>query len=422
MAKISVIGTGYVGLITGAGFASIGHSVMCVDIDKSKVEMLNSRKAPIYEKGLDRLLQRVVPKSLKATTNLEAAVMNSDFTFISVGTPSKKDGGILLYQVEQVAEQIGKALRKKRYHVVVIKSTVVPGTAEKIIAIIENASGKRFGKDFGMASNPEFLREGAALEDFMKPDRIIIGSTDAKSRALVSRLYQKIKAPVLEASFREAEMIKYAANAFLATKLSFINEIGNICKLHGIDTNVVAKGIGMDKRINPYFLRSGIGFGGSCFPKDVSAIIFKASEKGYHPRLLRSVLDVNNYQPLKLMEILEHIGLRKKRIAILGLTFKEETDDIRDSPALSIIKELMMEDAELILYDPLAMDKVKRIFPHLKYAQSAQEAVDMADIVLLLTEWDEFLKLNYGEKRVIDGKNVFFKSSRRPKNYEGICW
>ncbi len=422
MAKISVIGTGYVGLITGAGFASIGHSVMCVDIDKSKVEMLNSRKAPIYEKGLDRLLQRVVPKSLKATTNLEAAVMNSDFTFISVGTPSKKDGGILLYQVEQVAEQIGKALRKKRYHVVVIKSTVVPGTAEKIIAIIENASGKRFGKDFGMASNPEFLREGAALEDFMKPDRIIIGSTDAKSRALVSRLYQKIKAPVLEASFREAEMIKYAANAFLATKLSFINEIGNICKLHGIDTNVVAKGIGMDKRINPYFLRSGIGFGGSCFPKDVSAIIFKASEKGYHPRLLRSVLDVNNYQPLKLMEILEHIGLRKKKIAILGLTFKEETDDIRDSPALSIIKELMMEDAELILYDPLAMDKVKRIFPHLKYAQSAQEAVDMADIVLLLTEWDEFLKLDYGGKKVIDGKNVFFKSSRRPKNYEGICW
>ncbi len=422
MAKVSVIGTGYVGLITGAGLAAIGHSVVCVDIDKAKVEQLNSRKAPIYERGLDRLLQKVVPKNLKATTNLQAAVMDSEFTFISVGTPSKKDGGILLYQVEQVAEQIGKALRNKKYHIVVIKSTVVPGTAEKIIEILEKASGKKFGKDFGVASNPEFLREGNALEDFMKPDRIIIGSTDAKSLELVKKLYAKIKSPVLESSFREAEMIKYAANAFLATKLSFINEIGNVCKLHNIDTNVVAQGIGMDRRINPYFLRSGIGFGGSCFPKDVSAIIFKASEKGYHPRLLRSVLDVNNYQPLKLMEILEKTSLRKKKIAVLGLTFKEETDDIRDSPALSIIKELMMEDAELILYDPLAMDKVKKIFPHLRYAQSAQEAVDMSDIVLLLTEWEAFLKLNYGEKKVIDGKNVFFKSNKRPKNYEGICW
>lgn len=422
MTNISVIGTGYVGLITGAGLASLGHKVLCVDIDKAKVALINSKKAPIYEKGLDKLLQKIVPKNLKATEDFEKAVINSDFTFISVGTPSKKDGGIILHQVDDVAEQIGKILRKKKYHVIVIKSTVVPGTAEKIISIIEKASGKKLGKDFGLASNPEFLREGSALEDFMKPDRIIIGSTDENSRKLLKNLYKKIKAPVLETSFREAEMIKYAANAFLATKLSFINEIGNICKLHNIDTNVVAKGIGMDKRINPYFLRSGIGFGGSCFPKDVSAIIFKASEKGYHPRLLRAVLDVNNYQPLKLMELLEKHGLKNKKIAVLGLTFKEDTDDIRDSPALSIIKELMMEDAELILYDPMAMEKVKRIFPHLKYAETAQEAANKADIVLLLTEWKEFLNLDYGNKPLIDGKNIFFNSAKRPKNYEGICW
>ncbi len=422
MARISVVGTGYVGLITGAGFAGLGHNVICVDIDKAKVEMLNSKKAPIYEKGLNELLRKVVPSKLRATADLNSAVMNTDFTFISVGTPSKKDGEIMLHQIEQVAGQIGSILKKKKYHVIVIKSTVIPGTAEKIISILEKASGKKFGNGFGLASNPEFLREGNALEDFLKPDRIIIGSTDKKGLQMTKELYSKIKAPVLETSFREAEMIKYAANAFLATKLSFINEIGNICKLHNIDTNVVAKGIGMDKRINPYFLRSGIGFGGSCFPKDVSAIIFKASEKGYHPRLLRAVLDVNGYQPLKLMEILEKKGIKKKKIAVLGLTFKEETDDIRDSPALSIIKELMMEDAELILYDPLAIDKVRKIFPHLKYAKTPQDAVNQADIVLLLTEWDEFLKLNYGNKIVIDGKNIFYNSSKKPINYEGICW
>jgi len=227
---------------------------------------------------------------------------------------------------------------------------------------------------------------------------------------------------MLETSFKEAEMIKYASNSFLATKLSFINEIGNVCKRLGINTNIIAKGIGLDYRISPHFLRPGIGFGGSCFPKDVSALVFKATEVGYSTRLLRAVLDVNNDQPLRLLEILENTGpLKERKIAILGLTFKAGTDDIRENPALSIIKELLLEQSKLHIYDPMAMPFVKSIFPHLTYEKTAQDAVDNADIVLILTEWPEFKRINYGDKLVIDGKNLF-DNDNKPKNYEGICW
>ena len=420
--NVSVIGGGYVGVVTSVGLAKLGNKVICMDIDKERVSRLNNKEEPFYEKGLKELLNEVVPSNLQATTDIKKAILNSEITFICVGTPSRKHGEIKLEQVRQVSEDIGKILKDKTdFHVVVVKSTVVPETLEKtVIPTIEKSSGKLFGKGFGACMNPEFLKEGSALDDFFKPDRIVIGSSDKRSIEMLREIYNGFECPILETSFKEAEMIKYASNAFLATKISFINEIGNICKKLDINTNAVAKGVGLDYRISPHFLKSGIGFGGSCFPKDVSALVYKATENGYHPRLLRAVLDVNKEQPIKLLELLEHIHLKHKRVAILGLTFKAHTDDVRESPSLFIIKELIMEQAELFLYDPMGMREVMQLFPHLNYAGSAQDAIDKADIVLLLTDWPEFKALDYGEKLVIDGKNVF--DGKRPKNYQGICW
>jgi UDPglucose 6-dehydrogenase len=423
--KLSVIGLGYVGLIQAAGMANQGYNVIGLDIDKTKVEKINSKIPPIYEKGLKELLEKVVPKKFTATTDIKKAIMNSDVTFISVGTPSKKEGSMSMHQLEAVVKEIGPLLKKKKYHLFVVKSTVIPGTCENIVVkYLTEKSGKKFGKDFSVVMNPEFLKEGEAIEDFDIPDRIVIGSSDKKGLKLMRELYSQFKCPILETGFKEAEMIKYASNAFLATKISFINEIGNISKRMGIDTNVVSKGIGLDKRINPYFLRSGIGFGGSCFPKDVNAIVYKATEIGYTPRVLRAVLDVNRDQPIRLLELLEQKGpLRGRKIGILGLTFKSGTDDTRESPALQTIKELLMEEAELTLYDPEAMEKVKKYFPHLKYTKTGQELVNKSEIILILTEWPQFRNLDYGNKQVIDGKNLFYDiSHKRPKNYEGICW
>ncbi|AJF61450.1 Nucleotide sugar dehydrogenase [archaeon GW2011_AR15] len=422
--NISVVGLGYVGLIQAAGMAKLGHNVLGSDMDKNKVDKINSKEPPIYENGLKEILQETVPSRFSAYQELKKPFMESDATFICVGTPSKRQGEMSLHQLENVMRQLGELLKEKKYHIFVIKSTVVPGTCENIvIPVVEKASGKKFKKDFSVVMNPEFLREGEALEDFFDPDRIVLGSSDKTALKKIKEIYSPFKCPVLETGFKEAEMIKYASNAFLATKISFINEIGNISKTFGIDTNIVAKGIGMDKRISPHFLKSGIGFGGSCFPKDVNAIVYKATEKGYNPKLLRSVLDVNRDQPLKMIELLDRKEgpIKGKKIGLLGLTFKAGTDDIRESPALVTIKELLMEEAELYIYDPKAMEKTKKLFPHLNYLSSAQEVVDECEAVLILTEWPEFRTLDYGKKLVIDGKNLFF-DNHRPENYEGICW
>lgn len=426
--KISVIGSGYVGSVTAACFAEVGHEVVCVDIDKKKMDQINAGIPPIYEEGLEELLQKYAGKSLTATTDYESAIKNTNISFICVGTPSAEDGSIDLSIVRAATASIGAVLAKKEgYHVVVVKSTVVPETTEKfVLSILEETSGKVAGKDFGVAMNPEFLREGKAVYDFMHPDKIVVGAIDQKSGDLVSELYRNFKCEVTRTSVSTAEMIKYANNSLLATKISFANEIGNICKRLNVDTYEVMKAVGKDSRISPKFLNSGAGFGGSCFPKDVKALIGKAKEIGYSPVLLESVIGVNEKQPILMTEILQKkIGsLAGKKVAVLGLAFKNDTDDIRESRAIPVIAELLRLGAEVSAYDPMATENMKRIFPTIEYSGKAKDALEGADACLVMTEWDEFKKLDsefevMKGKIVVDGRRVI-----KAKNidYEGLCW
>lgn len=426
--KISVIGSGYVGAVTAACFADTGHEVICVDIDEKKVQQINSGIPPIYEEGLEELFKKHAEKRLIATTDSEYAVLNTEISFICVGTPSAADGSINLSIVRAAAESIGFALAKKKgYHVVVVKSTVVPETTEKVVLpILEEKSGKLAGKDFGVAMNPEFLREGKAIYDFMHPDKIVVGAIDARSGNLVSGLYRDFNCEVTHTNPRTAEMIKYVNNSFLATKISFANEIGNICKKLKIDTYEVMKAVGKDSRISPLFLNSGAGFGGSCFPKDVRALICKAKDIGYSPMLLESVIAVNEKQPLLMTELLQNkIGkLEGKNIAVLGLAFKNDTDDIRESRAIPVIAELLRLGANITAYDPMAAENMKRVFPTINYQDSAKETLQGADACLVLTEWDEFRKLDsefevMKHKTVIDGRKVI---TAKGIDYEGLCW
>ncbi|MDQ1251745.1 MAG: UDPglucose 6-dehydrogenase [Euryarchaeota archaeon] len=426
--KISIIGSGYVGAVTAACFADAGHEIICVDIDEKKVQQINDGIPPIYEDGLEELLKKYAEKSLIATTDYEYAVLNTDISFICVGTPSEEDGSINLSIVRLAAESIGFALAKKKgYHVVVVKSTVVPETTEKfVLPILEEKSGKIAGKDFGVAMNPEFLREGKAVYDFKHPDKIVIGSIDTRSGNLVSELYRNFDCEITNTNPRTAEMIKYVNNSFLATKISFSNEIGNICKKLKIDTYEVMKAVGKDNRISPLFLNSGAGFGGSCFPKDVLALISKAKDIGYSPILLESVIAVNENQPLLMTELLQKKirNLKGKKIAVLGLAFKNDTDDIRESRAIPVIAELLRLEAEVSAYDPLAVENMRRVFPTINYQSSAKEAMMGADACLVMTEWDEFRKLDpefeaMKSKIVIDGRKVI---TAKGIDYEGLCW
>ena len=426
--KISVIGSGYVGAVTAVCFADVGHEIICVDIDEKKVQQLNAGIPPIYEEGLEELLKEYAEKRLIATTDYEYAILNTDISFVCVGTPSEEDGSINLSIVRSAAESIGSALAKKKgYHVVVVKSTVVPETTEKfVLPILEENSGKAAGKDFGVAMNPEFLREGKAIYDFMHPDKIVVGSIDARSGNLVSELYRSFECEITRTNPRTAEMIKYVNNSFLATKISLSNEIGNICKKLGIDTYEVMKAVGKDSRISPLFLNSGAGFGGSCFPKDVKALISKAKSIGYSPIILESVLAVNEKQPLLMTELLQKkVGsLEGKKIAVLGLAFKNDTDDIRESRAIPLIAELLRLGAIVTAYDPLATENMRRIFPTINYHNSAKAALEGADACLVVTEWDEFRKLDsefkvMKNKVVIDGRKVI---TAKEIDYEGLCW
>ena len=412
--EICIVGAGYVGLTTAVCFAEMGNEVKIIDIDKEKIEKIKSGIAPIYEEGLQKLMEKNLDR-IEATTSYS---IEENIIFICVGTPSLPDGKINLKYVLDAAENVAKNMKEES--IVVIKSTVFPGTTQKIVKpLIE-----KYGKKFSIAMNPEFLREGKAIYDFMNPDRIVIGIEDGKAENVLRKLYEPIKAPIIITTPTEAEMIKYASNALLATKISFANEIGNLCKILGIDVYKVMKGVGMDHRISPYFLDAGIGFGGSCFPKDLKALYAGSKELGYEMDLIKAVLELNDKQPLQVIKILEkYMDVNGKNIAVLGLAFKANTDDVRESRSIPIIEKLMEKGAIIKAYDPMAMENMKKIFPRIIYCRSVAEALENADACLILTDWKEFEKLDFSKMRnklVIEGRKVL--KSREGIIYEGVCW
>jgi UDPglucose 6-dehydrogenase len=402
--RVSIFGLGYVGLTFGVCLGKKGFKVLGVDVDENKVAMVNRGEAPFYEPGLGELLRETVENGLfRATTDSYEDVLSSEVSFICVGTPSLPDGSADLSYLESAARSIGRALRdKKGWHLVVVRSTVPPGTTGGIVKrILEEESGKRAGADFGLCMNPEFTREGSAVEDTFSPDRIVIGELDERSGAFLEKLYRDFHGsnipPIIKTSLSNAELIKYASNAFLAMKVSFINEIANIAqRVPGADVEIVARGIGLDKRIGPLFLRAGLGFGGSCFPKDLRALIKFSESVGYEPKICRAVMEVNESQPYKAVELARSIlgPLKGKRIAVLGLAFKPNTDDVREAVSIKIVKALLSEGASVAVYDPKAMPNARRILGDtVVYAGSAEECLRGADCAIVATEWDEFKKL-----------------------------
>jgi len=425
--KISIIGTGYVGLVTGTCLADFGLQVTCVDQDETKISLLNSGKVPIYEPNLEDLIKKNVSASrLTFTTDLEKAVQQSKVIFIAVGTPSNDDGSANLKQIEKVAQQIATSLNE--YKVIVNKSTVPIGTATKIKEIINSSSpsplrgegGVRVKSssviarseatrqsqptskpfDFDIVSNPEFLREGSAVYDFTHPDKIVIGTTSPKALKIMQEIYRPlylIDTPFVITNPKTAELIKYACNAFLATKITFINEIANLCDKVGADVHQIAKAMGLDGRISPKFLHPGPGYGGSCFPKDTEALYHFASTCGYDFKLLKGVISANNRQrELMIEKIKYHLGdnLKEKTIGILGLAFKQNTDDIRKSPAIDIIHLLLKEGARIRCFDPLAMDNTKKILPNLTYCQDEYDTAQNSHVLVVLTEWNQFRNID----------------------------
>ncbi len=414
--KIAVVGTGYVGLVTGTCFAETGNQVTCVDIDERKVEKLNNGIIPIFEPGLDVLFYRNVEEGrLKFTTNLAEGIKGAEVIFLALPTPPGEDGSADLKYILKVADDLGSIMTQ--YAVIVDKSTVPVGTAEKVHAgIVKNAK-----VEFDVVSNPEFLREGVAVEDFMKPDRVVIGTKSDKAKAVMNRLYAPLVRqgnPVIFMDERSAEMTKYAANAFLATKITFMNEIANLCELTGANVDDIRRGIGTDSRIGKRFLFAGIGYGGSCFPKDVQALARTAQDFNYDFKVLKSVMDVNNEQKMKLLPLIkDYFGgnLKGKTIAIWGLAFKPYTDDIREAPALDNIRALLAEGCKITAYDPEAMDNVRNILGNqISYAHTSYAALDDADALVIMTEWPlfrtpDFDKMNLllKNKVIFDGRNVY---------------
>lgn len=424
--KISVIGVGYVGLCTAVGFATKGYLVVSSDVDPEKVAKIKEGIPPFHEPRLTEMLKAAIQKGkLKCLINqTEAAVLETDVTYIAVGTPSKPDGSIDLQYIEAVSRDLGKALKKSsNYHIVVIKSTVVPGTAQNTVkTILENTSQKKCGEDFGLCVNPEFLRQGSAFEDTFNADRVVIGSFDKKSGDVIEEVYRGFYSPkvppIIRTGLATAELIKYASNAILATKISFINTIANLCdKIPGADVKLVATAMGLDKRIGPLFLDAGLGYGGSCFPKDVKALIACSKALGYEPRLLESVEEVNHEQPLKAVELCKKLlgSLEGKRIALLGLAFKPNTDDMREARVVPIVYELLREGAIVVAYDPVAVNMAKSLLKDtILYASSVVECLNNADGCIVVTEWNEFRKLTpndftkYMKQPVlVDGRRIY---------------
>ncbi len=424
--KIAVIGTGYVGLVTGACFADLGHAVVGVDKEEDKIERLNRGQVTIYEVGLSELLSRHLGRNLSFTTDSDEAVRGSEIVFITVGTPQGEEGGADMSYVVEAASGIAASING--YKIIVNKSTMPVGSTRLVEKVIKERAG---GEEFDVVSNPEFLREGTAVRDFMNPDRIVIGTESQKAAGIMSELYRSLKAPLFITDAASAEMIKYASNAFLATKVSFINAIANICEAVDADVKEVALGMGYDHRIGFEFLRSGPGFGGSCFPKDCQALIEIARGSGYHFYLLEGVMQVNREQiELTAKKVEKRLGgLAGRNIAAWGLAFKPNTDDVRDSPAVEIVRLLVDGGAKVRAYDPQAMENARTLLPDLEYARDALDAVAGADLLLILTDWDEFKMQDFrkvGElmksREVLDARNCLEPMAIRRLGfkYEGV--
>jgi UDPglucose 6-dehydrogenase len=413
MAQISIIGSGYVGLVSGAAFADLGNDVYCVDIDEAKVERLRQGECPIYEPGLPELLARNIKAGrIQFTTDYGAAVPSSDFIFICVDTPSSPSGEADMRAVRSAAGMIAEHISDGA--IIVNKSTMPIGSGDLVTQIVrENA---RAGIDFAVVSNPEFLREGSAVYDVLNPDRVVLGSDNRAAAERVSELYGVLEAPTVITDRRSAEMIKYASNSFLATKISFINEIAQICERVGADVTTVARGMGYDQRIGPLFLQAGIGYGGSCFPKDVKALAYMAHEADCHPQLLHAVMEINQDQRRRYVHKLqEHLGdIHGKEIAVWGLAFKQDTDDIRESPSIDIIGMIEQRGGSVRAFDPAAMENAARVLPQTSISKSPYDAVEGADALCVVTPWNEFKQANMsrvGELMrrplLLDGRNLY---------------
>ena len=426
---IAVIGTGYVGLVTGACFAEFGVDVTCVDIDSTKIARLIAGEMPIYEPGLEQLVTKNVQSGrLRFTTDLKQAVEQALVVFLAVGTPPKGDGSPDLSFVEAAARSVAEHMNG--YKVIVTKSTVPIGTGEYLRKLIRQHL--KSSLSFGIVSNPEFLREGAAINDFMRPDRVVVGSSDDEAVAIMRDLYRPlylIEVPFVVTSLEAAELTKYAANAFLATKISFINEIANLCESIGCDVHDVARAIGMDRRIGSKFLHPGPGFGGSCFPKDTQALASVARQFGRDSMIVDAVIEVNRRQRLAMIPKIEGLlgGLKGKTVAILGLAFKPETDDMREAPAIDIISGLLERGATVRAYDPVAMTEAAKVLPEVSFARDEYEAVTDADALVFVTEWNQFRALDMGRvrdlmksPRIADLRNIYDPADMRALGFEYV--
>jgi UDPglucose 6-dehydrogenase len=419
--KITIVGTGYVGLVTGACFSEVGIDVTCVDIDVKKIENLNKEILPIWEPGLEDLVKRNTENGrLHFSTKLSESLENVNIVFGAVGTPPDEDGSADLKYVLEVAREVGR--HATDYVLMVTKSTVPVGTAEKVRSALQEELDKRNADiPFDVASNPEFLKEGAAVNDFLKPDRIVVGTDSDRAKKLMEKLYKPFTMnghPVIFMDIVSAEMTKYAANSMLATKISFMNDIANLCEIVGADVNAVRKGIGSDRRIGPYFIYPGTGYGGSCFPKDVKALVKTAEEFGYDMAVLKAVEDVNQRQKSVLFAKAKKYfngNLKGKTFGVWGLAFKPQTDDMREAPSLVIIEKLLAEGAKVKAYDPVAMEETQRILgDKIEYAKDKYDAILDVDALFVVTEWPEFKVLNFKvinkllkEQVIFDGRNIY---------------
>jgi UDPglucose 6-dehydrogenase len=426
--NICVIGTGYVGLVTGCVFSDLGNEVICVDKDPEKIAMLERGEMPIYEPGLEELVKRnVEDRRLFFTQDLGDAVEHSDVVFICVGTPPMESGDPDMSYVQEAAKGIARSLN--RYKVIVNKSTVPVGTGNMVREIIE--TNRRRNVDFDVVSNPEFLREGSAIKDTLEPDRIVIGAPNQVVAMKILELYAPLERPMIITDVASAEMIKYASNAFLATKISFSNSIANICEAVGADVLQVIKGMGADHRIGAAFLNAGLGYGGSCFPKDSSALARTAEKHGYDFKLLKAVIEVNKEQPNRFLDRLRTAvggAFEDKSFGVLGLAFKPNTDDMRDAKSVDIIARLLTEGAHVKAYDPISIENTRRIFPHICYAKNAYEAAEEADALIIVTEWNEFKLLNMERIKglmktplIFDGRNIYDPLKLRRLGFEYHC-